>query len=195
MDSSRRRGVNQRSKRSIVTTRPWCVTDPSRTSARTMAIVSRSRAVGSAKGTPCSGSTCSRWLVPSPRTKRPAERWSSVAAAMAMVGAVLTNTLLMLVPRRMRVVTAAAAPSYGELVAGVALGHPRRFVAERLGKLHGLHDLRGPDAATEPHAEPGRAHRRETSMRCADVGSSKSMIVGSGGGHYTARARRVEGRD
>ena len=41
----------------------------------------------------------------------PAERWSSVAAAMAMVGAVLTNTLLMLVPRRMRVVTAAAAPS------------------------------------------------------------------------------------
>src|SRR5262245_2081777 len=41
---------------------------------------------------------------------RPPERWSTVAAAIAMVDALRTNTLLMLVPRRMRVVRAAQAP-------------------------------------------------------------------------------------
>jgi hypothetical protein len=41
---------------------------------------------------------------------RPADSWSTVAAAMPMVGALRTNTLEMLVPRRMRRVTAAQAP-------------------------------------------------------------------------------------
>src|SRR6266404_2942264 len=41
--------------------------------------------------------------------KRPAERWSSVAAAIAMVGIVRTKTLVMLVPRRIRDVWVAQA--------------------------------------------------------------------------------------
>ncbi len=36
--------------------------------------------------------------------KRPPEKWSTQAAAIAMVGALRTKTLLMLVPRRMRLV-------------------------------------------------------------------------------------------
>ena len=59
--------------------------------------------------TPCSGSTCTRWLEPRPRMKRPSERSSTVAAAMAMVGALRTKTLLMLVPSRMRDVAMAQA--------------------------------------------------------------------------------------
>ncbi|HAM57147.1 MAG TPA: hypothetical protein DCQ64_17785 [Candidatus Rokubacteria bacterium] len=41
--------------------------------------------------------------------KRPSESSSSVAAAMASVGALRTKTLLMAVPRRMRVVAVAQA--------------------------------------------------------------------------------------
>ena len=41
--------------------------------------------------------------------KRPPERSSTVAAAMAMVGALRTKTLLMLVPRWMRCVATAQA--------------------------------------------------------------------------------------
>ena len=67
--------------------------------------------MGATNGTPCSGSTCSRWLVPSPRTRRPPERWSTVAAAIAIVVALRTNTLEMAVPSRMRWVAAAQAPS------------------------------------------------------------------------------------
>ena len=43
--------------------------------------------------------------------KRPPERWSIVAAAMAMVGALRTKMLEMLVPRRMREVWTAQAAS------------------------------------------------------------------------------------
>jgi len=43
--------------------------------------------------------------------KRPAERSSMVRAAIAMVGAVRTKTLVMLVPNRIREVCAAQAAS------------------------------------------------------------------------------------
>jgi len=42
---------------------------------------------------------------------RPAERWSSVAAAIAIVGTVRTKTLVMLVPSMMREVWVAHAAS------------------------------------------------------------------------------------
>src|SRR5216684_7029290 len=58
---------------------------------------------------PCSPSTWTLWLDPTPRIKRPAERWSSVAADIAMVGTVRTKTLVMLVPKRIREVWAAQA--------------------------------------------------------------------------------------
>src|SRR5436853_4686276 len=41
--------------------------------------------------------------------KRPEERWSTVAAAIAIVGIVRTKTLVMLVPRRIREVWVAQA--------------------------------------------------------------------------------------
>ena len=78
---------------------------------RTIATVSRMRPSGRAYSTPCSGPTWTRWLDPSPRTKRPPESSSTVAAAIAMVGAVRTNTLLMAVPSRMRLVRSAHAAS------------------------------------------------------------------------------------
>ena len=109
MGISRRRGVNQRSKRSIRMAGPWCETTPSRRRARTTSTVSRRRWTGWLNAMPCSGSTWTRWLEPRPRMKRPPERSSTVAAAMAMVGALRTKTLLMLVPRRMRRVATAQA--------------------------------------------------------------------------------------
>jgi hypothetical protein len=59
--------------------------------------------------TPCSPSTCTLWLEPSPKIKRPPEMSSTAAAAIAMVGAVRTKTLVMPVPSGMREVCAAAA--------------------------------------------------------------------------------------
>jgi hypothetical protein len=61
------------------------------------------------KGRPCSLSTWTRWLEPRPRIKRPLEKWSTQAAAMAMVGALRTKMLVMLVPRRIFRVTRAQA--------------------------------------------------------------------------------------
>ena len=58
---------------------------------------------------PCSGSTCTLWLVPRPSTNLPLEKWSTEAAAMAMVGALRTNTLVMLVPKRIFLVLRAQA--------------------------------------------------------------------------------------
>lgn len=51
------------------------------------------------------------WLDQTPRINRPPVKSSSVAAAMAIVGAVRTKTLVMLVPRKMREVWLAAAAS------------------------------------------------------------------------------------
>ena len=93
----------------MVTAAPTWDTVPSRRRARTTSTVSRSRSMGRSNGIPCSGSTCTRWLEPRPSTNRPPERWSTVAAAMAMVGALRTNTLEMAVPRRIRDVAVAHA--------------------------------------------------------------------------------------
>ena len=91
------------------TVSPAWLTSPSRSRVRTTATVSRIRSNGLAYSTPCSGPTCTRWLDPRPRTNRPPESSSTVAAAIAMVGAVRTNTLLMAVPSRMRLVRSAQA--------------------------------------------------------------------------------------
>ena len=109
MGTSPRIGRNQRLKRSIRTVSPAWLTSPSRSSVRTIATVSRTRSSGLEYSTPCSGPTWTRWLDPSPSTNRPPERSSTVAADIAMVGAVRTNTLLMAVPRRMRRVRSAQA--------------------------------------------------------------------------------------
>ena len=41
----------------------------------------------------------------------------------------------------------------GELIATVSLGHPRRLVAQLLGQLDALHDLRGLQALREGHSK------------------------------------------
>ena len=64
-----------------------------------------------------------------------------MAAAMAMVGALRTKMLEMLVPSRMREVCDGAGGEHGELVPAMALGDPGAVVPEILGELHALDDL------------------------------------------------------
>ena len=75
---------------------------------------------------------------------------------MPMVGALRTNTLEMAVPSRMRRVDHRAGAEDRELVAAVALGHPRGLVAELLGQPHALDDVGGRQPAAE--GDPGAEH-------------------------------------
>ena len=84
-------------------------TRPSRINSRTIATVSRVRVSGFPYTTPCWGSTCTLWLDPSPRMNRPPDMSATVEAAIAIVGAVRTKTLLILVPSWMREVRMAQA--------------------------------------------------------------------------------------
>src|SRR3954462_7714083 len=77
---------------------PSNCTRPPRINVRTMATVSRVRVSGLPYATPCSGPTCALWLDPSPRRNRPPGVSGARGAAVAIVGAVRTKTLLMLVP-------------------------------------------------------------------------------------------------
>ena len=73
--------------------------------------VSRVRVSGFEYVTPCSASTCTLWLDPMPRMNRPPDRSSTVAAAIAIVGAVRTKTLVIPVPSPIREVSLAQAAS------------------------------------------------------------------------------------
>ena len=56
---------------------------------------------------PCSGTTCTLWLEPSPSINLPFDNSSTVAAAIASVGAERTKTLLIAVPSLISDVAAA----------------------------------------------------------------------------------------
>jgi hypothetical protein len=71
---------------------------------------------------------------------------------MAMVGAERTKTLVMLVPKRMRVRLRRASGKHGELVPAMPFGDPRRLITEAFGKLHTLYDLGRGGAARECNA-------------------------------------------
>ena len=60
---------------------------------------------------------------------------------MAIVGAVRTNTLLMLVPSRMREVRIAQA-ARSELITAMPLGDPGRLISEVLGENDKVNHLR-----------------------------------------------------
>ena len=67
-----------------------------------MSTYSRVRASGAGKGWPYQPSTTWGPDTPSPRTKRPPERWSIVSAAMAMAVGVRAESWHNEVPRRTR---------------------------------------------------------------------------------------------
>ena len=106
---SARRGVNQRSKFSILTVSPAYATEPSRSNLRIISTLYRIFVSGFAYGTPCSGSTWTLWLDPIPNMKRPSDKSSTVADAIAMVGIERTKILVIAVPSVTRDVRTAQA--------------------------------------------------------------------------------------
>jgi hypothetical protein len=73
---------------------------------RTIAMYSRVRARGLAKGWPYQPSTTCGPETPRPRMKRPPERWSMVIAAIAVAVGVRADIWTMAVPNRIRSVFA-----------------------------------------------------------------------------------------
>ena len=108
--------------------------------------------MGWPKTRPCSPSTWTLWLEPTPSMKRPLEKWSTHADAMAMVGGVLTNTLVMLVPSSIFSVATAQAVSIENWSPSVSLGHPGGLVAQLLGQADALHDVPGRQAHGQCHS-------------------------------------------
>src|SRR6266403_1273798 len=86
--------------------------------------------------------------------KRPFDSESSVAAAIAIVGAVRTKTLLIPVPSRIREVCTAQAASTANWSPAMPLGDPGRVVAERLGELYQFDDLGRVGTAGYRDADP-----------------------------------------
>jgi hypothetical protein len=78
---------------------------------------------------------------------------ATVEAAIAIVGAVRTKTLLMLVPRRMREVRVAHAARIANWSA-VPFGDPGRLVAEALGQVDEVDDLSRVEPARNGDADP-----------------------------------------
>jgi hypothetical protein len=74
--------------------------------ARMMAMYSRVRASGLPNGWPYQPSTTCGPDTPSPRMKRPPERWSSVIAAIAAAAGVRADICMIDVPSRMFLVDA-----------------------------------------------------------------------------------------
>jgi hypothetical protein len=74
--------------------------------ARRIAMYSRVRASGLANGCPYQPSTTCGPETPSPRTKRPPERWSMVIAAIAVAAGVRADSCTIAVPSRRRSVAA-----------------------------------------------------------------------------------------
>ena len=85
---------------------------------RTMATYSRVRASGLANGCPYQPSTTCGPETPTPRMKRPPERWSMVIAAMAAAAGVRADICMIAVPSLTRSV---AAPHHAS---GVSTSEP-----------------------------------------------------------------------
>ena len=91
---------------------PWYSSGPSRASAaRTISTYSRVRASGRANETPCQPSDTCGPDTPRPRRKRPSERVSRVAAAMAVIAGERAGIWNRPEPRPTRSVTALMWPS------------------------------------------------------------------------------------
>ena len=93
--------------------------------------------------------------------KRPSERSATVDAAMAIVGAVRTKTLLMLVPSRMREVRTAQAARMANWSPPWPSASQAEFVAQSLGQHDEIDDLGRVGAARYGDADPshGAPHR------------------------------------
>ena len=94
---------------------------------------SRVRASGFANGIPYQPSTTCGPDTPSPRMKRPPERWSIVIAAIAVAAGWRADICTIAVPSLMRSVVRAPPGERREAVGAVRLGGPDRVEAEPLG--------------------------------------------------------------
>ena len=94
---------------------------------------SRVRASGLANGWPYQPSTTCGPETPSPRMKRPPERWSMVIAAIAVAAGVRADSCTIAVPRRSRSVARAPPGQRRQHVRAVGLGGPHRVEAQALG--------------------------------------------------------------
>ena len=115
--------------------------------------------------------------------KRPFDRSAIVEAAMAIVGAVRTNTLLMLMPKPYARGSHRAGCQNRELVAAMPLGDPGRLISESLGENDKFNHLRRVWATRDGDADLAHALPLVCRARAARSGGGCQCWPSVGPGH------------